>query len=75
MMKKRTTIYLDENIAKILKLRSIQADQSVSEYISRVVSQDMAEEQQDLKDVQAVLNEPTVSFDKALKILKIENDV
>jgi|GEM_PF-2846190 len=75
MIKKRTTIYLDENLVKVLKLRSIQADQSVSEYISRVVSQDMAEEQQDLQDVQAVLNEPTVSFNEALKILKIKDDV
>lgn len=75
MIKKRTTIYLDQDLAKILKLRTIHTDQSVSDYISRVVAQDMAEEQQDLKDLKAILKEPTISFEKMLKELKIDNDI
>ena len=51
MMKKRTTVYLDEKIIKLLKIRSIQTDQSVSDYINKLVYYDISQEQKDLKDV------------------------
>ena len=41
MIKKRTTIYIEEKLAKLLKLRSIKAGQSTSDYISQVLYQDL----------------------------------
>lgn len=75
MVKKRTTVYMEEKLIKLLKFHALRADQSVSEYISRVVSQDLLEEQEDLKDIKKILKEPAISFDKMLKALDIGNEV
>lgn len=75
MIKKRTTVYFDANLVKLLKLHSLRTEQSVSEYISRVVYQDLQEEKGDLSDIKKILKEPTISFDKMLKELNIHNDV
>jgi len=75
MIKKRTTVYLDGKLIKLLKLHSLRTEQSMSEYISRVVYRDLMEEQKDLKDIKKILKEPTVSFEKMLKELNISDDV
>jgi hypothetical protein len=75
MIKKRTTVYLEDNLLKMLKVRSIKTNQSISEYISRTVYRDMVEEQEDLKDVHKVLNEPTISFEQMVKELGIQNEI
>ncbi|MBI5415707.1 MAG: ribbon-helix-helix protein, CopG family [Candidatus Omnitrophica bacterium] len=72
MIKKRTTVYLEDKLVKILKVHSIRTGQSTSEYINRIISQDLLEEQQDLKDIQKILAEPTVPLEKVLKELKIK---
>lgn len=75
MIKKRTTIYLEDNLTKILKIRAIKANQSVSDYISQILKQDLLEEQNDLADIQKILKEHAIAFEEMLKILKIEKDV
>ena len=67
MIKKRTTVYLDGKLVKLLKLHSLRTEQSMSEYISRVVYQDLMEEQKDLRDIKKILKEPTVPFGKCWK--------
>ena len=75
MIKKRTTVYIDEKLAKILKIRSIKAEQSTSEYISKVLYEDLLSEQEDLKAIEKILDEPTISFDDVLEKLDIKNEV
>ena len=75
MIKKRITIYFEEELVKMLKPRATRTNQSVSEYINQVVYRDLLEEQEDLEDIQRILKEPTVPFNKVLKQLKIKNDV
>ena len=75
MIMKRTTLYLSDDLVKMLKLRSIKTNQSASQYISEVVYQDLLEEQKDLAGIQKILKEPTIPFDKVLKQLKIKNEV
>ncbi|MCK5580622.1 MAG: hypothetical protein KAJ18_05045 [Candidatus Omnitrophica bacterium] len=75
MIKKRTTVYIEEKLVKLLKLRSIKTDQSTSDYINKVLYQDMLEEQEDLKSIQKILKEPTLSFDDVLQELNIKDDV
>jgi len=75
MIKKRTTVYLNEKLIKLLKIRSLKSEQSVSEYINQVVYQDLMEEQKDLEDIQKILDEPSIPFDKVLKELDIQDDV
>lgn len=75
MMKKRTTVYLNEDLVKILKIRSIAAEQSFSDYVNQLIYQDLKEERDDTADIKKTVKEPTVSFEKMLKELKIENAV
>jgi len=75
MIKKRTTIYLDEKLIKMLKFRSISSGQSISEYISNVAYQDLLEEKQDLENIKNIVNEPTVPYEKVLKMLDLENEI
>ena len=75
MIKKRTTIYIEEKLAKLLKLRSIKAEQSTSDYINKVLYQDLLEEQEDLKSIEKILKEPTLSLDEVLDKLDIRNEV
>jgi len=75
MIKKRTTIYIEEKLAKLLKLRAIKAEQSTSDYINKVLYQDLLEEQKDLKDIEKILNEPTLGFDEVLDKLDIKDEV
>ena len=75
MIKKRTTFYLSDELLKMLKIRAIKTAQSTSEYVSQVMYQDLMEEQKDIKDIQAILKEPTIPFKKMLKQLKIEDEV
>ncbi len=75
MIKKRTTIYIEEKLAKLLKLRSIKAEQSTSDYINKVLYQDLLEEQEDLKSIEKILKEPTLSLDEVLDKLDIKNEI
>ena len=75
MIKQRTTVYLKSELVKLLKLRAIKTNQSASEYLNQVIAQDLAEEAQDLKDIQKALKEPGVPLVKVLKQLKIHHDV
>ena len=75
MIKKRTTVYLNGDLVKILKIRSIRAEQSLSEYINQLIYQDLMEEKEDLADIREIVSEPTVSFEKMLDELKIKNEV
>ena len=75
MIKLKTTVYFKSKLLKMLKMRARKTNQSISEYINDVVSYDLLEEAQDLKDIQKVLKEPNVPFAKALKQLRIDHAV
>ena len=41
----------------------------MSDYINQVLRQDLLEENEDLKDIEKIINEPTIAFDEMLKEL------
>lgn len=75
MVKKRTTVYLDSKVLKMLKLRSIRTDESISQFINDLVYEELVEEMKDLAGIEKVLDEPSVPFDKVLKELGLEDEV
>ncbi len=75
MIKLRTTVYLQSELLRMLKLRAIKTRQSISEYINQALTQNLHEEEKDLADIQKILKEPAIPFSKVLKKLKIQNDV
>ena len=67
---KRTTIYLDPELHRALKLKSIETSRSISEVVNEAVSMALAEDADDLAAFQERANDPLISFEDVLKELK-----
>jgi hypothetical protein len=67
---KRTTVYLDPELHKALRLKSISLSKSVSELINESVRVAMAEDAEDLIAFEERKNEPDISFEEMVKRLK-----
>jgi hypothetical protein len=67
---KRATVYLDSSLHRVLRLKSAETSRSVSELIGEAVSLALHEDLDDLEIFKKRANEPTISFESALKELK-----
>ncbi len=67
---KRATIYLDPQIHRTLKLKSINTEQSISKLVNTALVHELAEDQEDLAAFEERRHEPTVSYETMLKELK-----
>lgn len=72
---KRATIYLDPDLHNVLKLKAIETSRSVSDLVNEAVRHDLTEDQKDLAAFNKRKKEPTVSFEKALKELKLNGKI
>jgi hypothetical protein len=70
---KRTTIYLDPDLHKALRLKAMSISSSVSELISEAVRESLSEDTEDFATFEQRVNEPLVSYDEMVQRLK--NDV
>lgn len=68
----RTTVTLNDAIARQLKLRAADSDMSVSELIEDAVKYQLLEDYEDIEDAQKRSNEPTYLFDNLVKEFKSE---
>jgi hypothetical protein len=66
----KTTLYLSPSVRRALKRRVIETDQTMSEYVERVVATAIAEDLEDIEAIESRRNEPTESLDDFLKALK-----
>ena len=66
----RTTVYLDASLHRALRLKSAEADASVSELINAAVRQSLAEDADDLAAFRDRAKEPRVSFEAVVRDLK-----
>ena len=67
---KRATIYLDPELHRALKLKSIETSRSISEVVNEAISVALAEDVEDLAAFEERASEPLISFEDALKELK-----
>ena len=72
---KRTTIYLDSAILKVLKIRAVETERSVSGIVNEAVRRELAEDQEDLAVFAQRVKEPTVSYEVLLKKLKADGKI
>ena len=70
MQTKRTTIYLDADLHKALRLKSIEKSRSVSDLVNEAVRECLAEDAEDIIAFEDRVNEPLVSYDEMVKKLK-----
>jgi len=67
---KRATIYLDPELHRALKLKSMETSRSISEVVNEAISMALAEDDEDLAAFKERENDPLISFEDVLKELK-----
>jgi hypothetical protein len=70
VMSVRTTIALDEDILKLLKLKAVETSESLSSLVNNIVVDAFREDSSDLKAFDERKNEETLSFESFLKQLE-----
>jgi hypothetical protein len=69
-MIKRSTIYLDPDVHRVLKLKSAETSRSISDLVNEAVRHELALDQEDLQAFNDRKKESTVSYEQLLKELK-----
>jgi post-segregation antitoxin (ccd killing protein) len=67
---KRTTIYLDPDLHKALRLKAATLSLSVSDLINAAISESLSEDAEDIAAFEDRVKEPLVSYDDMVKKLK-----
>ena len=72
---KRATVYFDPSLHRVLRLKAAETSRSVSELVNEAVSTALHEDLYDLEIFKKRANEPTISFESALKELKRDGKI
>jgi len=67
---KRTTIYLEPNLHKALRLKAVTSSRSVSEIVNKAVRLTLSEDAEDISAFEERGGEPLISYEEMLKRLK-----
>jgi plasmid stability protein len=67
---KRATIYFDAHVHQALRLRAAASNRSISEMVNEAVQFALAEEADDLRDVEFRQAEPSADFEDFVAILR-----
>ena len=67
---KRSTIYLDAALHRVLRIKAAETDRSISELVNEAVKQSLAEDAEDLAAFKDRARERTVSFEKVLREMR-----
>jgi len=70
MQAKRSTIYLDPDIHKALRLKAVETSRSVSDLVNEAVRESLAEDAEDIEAFEKRVSEPLISYDDMVKRLK-----
>lgn len=71
-MSVRTTITLDEDILKLLKLKAVETSESLSSLVNNIVIDAFREDSSDLRAFDERKNDETLSFESFLKQLEAD---
>ena len=72
---KRTTIYLDPDLHKALRLKSVEVSRSISDIINEAVKVALAEDAEDILAFEERASEPLLSYDEMVKRLKLDGRI
>jgi post-segregation antitoxin (ccd killing protein) len=72
---KRSTVYLDPDLHKALRLQSIETSRSMSELINDAIRDELAEDANDLSLFEERKNEPTIDFESFVKGLQLNGTI
>ena len=69
---KRTTVYLEPELHKALRLKAVHASRSVSELVNDAVRESLSEDAEDLAAFEDRVSEPLLTYEEMVKRLKRE---
>lgn len=69
-LSKRSTVYFDPDIHHALRVRAVNTQQSVSEFVNEAVRRALREDQNDLSAFDERVAEPVISYEALLNDLK-----
>jgi len=69
-LRKRSTIYLDPDLYRALRLKAAETERSISELVNEAVKYALIEDSIDLEAFEERKDEPLISFEEILKKLK-----
>ena len=72
---KRTTIYLDPDLHKALRLKAVTISRSVSEIVNDAVKWALAEDAEDIAAFEERYKEPLISYNEMVKRLKKDGKI
>lgn len=75
MQQKRTTVYLDPELHKALKLKAVETSKSLSELINNAVRETLLEDAEDIIAYEDRVAEPSISYDQMVKRLKKDGHI
>ena len=67
---KRSTVYLDPELHRALRIKAAETERSISELVNEAVKYALIEDSLDLKSFEERKDEPLVRFEDVLKRLK-----
>jgi len=67
---RRTTVYLDADLHRALRLRSAESEASISAMVNEAVRQALAEDAADLEALRKRAKEPALEFESVVRDLK-----
>jgi len=70
MSTKRATVYFDEALHRLLRLKAAEMDRSISELVNDAVKQSLAEDAEDLAAFDERASEPDLPFERVIKELR-----
>ncbi|MBN4054438.1 hypothetical protein JYT87_01880 [Nitrospira defluvii] len=72
---KRSTIYLDTELHKALRLKSVETSRSVSELVNDAIREALSEDAEDIAAFETRTAEPLIGYDEMLKKLKKDSRI
>ena len=72
---KRTTIYLDPDLHRALRLKAIHSGRSMTDLVNEAVGRAFREDQEDLEAFEERVKEPEMTYEALLKDLKAHGKI
>jgi len=69
-LSKRSTIYIDPKMHKILKYKSLETSRSISDLVNEAIRHEFLEDAEDLQAFEERVNEKTITYEELVKKLK-----
>ena len=72
---KRSTLYLEPDLHKALKVKAAETARSISDLVNEAIKNSLAEDGEDLAAFEQRLSEPLVTYEDMLKALKVNDRI